>query len=91
MGTNHPSPILSSLQAERRHAAFSTGQSTAPGVRGPFDEDALLMLFDEDNGSVIELSSWKGHESSLIKAFLFPWEEASSYTLKRFHDLSCSP
>lgn len=57
MGVNHPSPALISLQAERSHVASSSGWSTAPSVRGPCDENAFPMLFDEDDENVTELSS----------------------------------
>ncbi|MXQ88521.1 hypothetical protein E5288_WYG006708 [Bos mutus] len=45
------------VQADRSHVASSSGWSTAPGVRGPCDENAFLMLFDEDDENVTELSS----------------------------------
>ena len=57
MGVSHPSPALSSLQAERSHVASSSGWTTASSVRGPCDENAFPTLLDDGDENVTELSS----------------------------------
>ena len=57
MGVNHPSPALSSLQAERIRGASPSGWSTTPSVRGACDENTFPVLCDEDDENVTELSS----------------------------------
>lgn len=76
---NHLPPILSSLQAERRRRELSAGQSSASCVAGLFDED-FLMVFDEDDKTVVELSNWAGCWRSPTKASLFPRGEATCHS-----------
>lgn len=58
-GASHLPPILSSLQAERRHTELSAGPSAASCATALFDED-FSMPFEEDDERVTELSNREG-------------------------------